>query len=156
MYQENLLKLLNLVFSHYFIQRNLANGMTWIELNPSQDYFFLITDDLNRRTIRFVPALSCHRCLLNTGVEKNEQHLNIDWNFDHQMSLSKSKCWNSNISLHFLKCAVRLKANFFKKYFIKSKNLQIFPNSDTWVPLCLSHSPLSCDIKQLFINYHFW
>ncbi len=23
-------------------------------------------------------VLSCHRCLINTGVEKNEQHLNID------------------------------------------------------------------------------
>ncbi len=23
-------------------------------------------------------ALCCHRCLINTGVEKNEQHLNID------------------------------------------------------------------------------
>ncbi len=27
---------------------------------------------------------------------KNEQHLNTDQNFDHQMSLSKSKCWYSN------------------------------------------------------------
>ncbi len=24
---------------------------------------------------------------INTGVEKNELHLNIDWNFDHQLSL---------------------------------------------------------------------
>jgi hypothetical protein len=24
---------------------------------------------------------------------KNEQHLNMDKNFDHPMSLSKSKCW---------------------------------------------------------------
>jgi hypothetical protein len=35
--------------------------------------------------------LSCHRCLIKTSVEKNELHLNIDYNFDHQMSLSKSK-----------------------------------------------------------------
>jgi hypothetical protein len=34
-------------------------------------------------------VLSCHRCLINSGVEKNEQHLNIDKNFDHQMSLIK-------------------------------------------------------------------
>jgi hypothetical protein len=32
----------------------------------------------------------------NTGVEKNEQLLNVDYNFDHQMSLGKSKCWYSN------------------------------------------------------------
>jgi hypothetical protein len=39
-------------------------------------------------------------------VLKNEQHLNIDYNFDHQMSLSKSKCWYSNNCLQFLKHAV--------------------------------------------------
>jgi hypothetical protein len=36
-----------------------------------------------------------HRC------RKKEQHLNTDWNFDHQMSLSKSKSWYSNSCLHF-------------------------------------------------------
>ncbi len=41
-------------------------------------------------------VLSCHRCLIKTGVEKNEEHLNIDYNFYHKMSLSKSKCWYSN------------------------------------------------------------
>ncbi len=46
-------------------------------------------------------VLSCHRCLINTGVEKNEQHLNKDYNFDPQMSLSKSKCWYPNNCLHF-------------------------------------------------------
>ncbi len=39
---------------------------------------------------------------------KNEQHLNMDKNFDHQMSLSKSKCSYSNNCLHFLKYAVPL------------------------------------------------
>ncbi len=33
---------------------------------------------------------------------QNEHHLNIDCNFDHQMSISKNKCWNSNNCLHFL------------------------------------------------------
>ncbi len=28
---------------------------------------------------------------MNTDVEKNQLHLNIDENFDHQMSLTKSK-----------------------------------------------------------------
>ena len=37
-------------------------------------------------------VLSCHRCLINTGVEKNEQHLNVDQNSDHKMYLSKSNC----------------------------------------------------------------
>ncbi len=32
---------------------------------------------------------------------KNEQHLNINLNFDLQMSLSKSKYWQSNNCLHF-------------------------------------------------------
>ncbi len=36
--------------------------------------------------------LSCHRCLANTGAEKNEQDFNIYCNFYQQMSLSKSKC----------------------------------------------------------------
>ncbi len=33
----------------------------------------------------------------------------MDLNFDHQMSLSKSKCWYSYNCLHFLKRAVPLK-----------------------------------------------
>jgi hypothetical protein len=43
---------------------------------------------LYRKTV----VLSCQRCLFNTGVKKNEQHLNIDENLDHQMSLSISVC----------------------------------------------------------------
>jgi len=34
-------------------------------------------------------VFSCQRCLIKTNVEKNEQHLNIDNSFDHQLSLSK-------------------------------------------------------------------
>ena len=45
---------------------------------------------------------------------KNEQHLNIDYNFDHQLSLSKSKCWYSNSCLHFLKRAVPFKSKILK------------------------------------------
>ncbi len=52
--------------------------------------------------------LQIHRCLINTGVEKNEPSLNIDQNFDHQMSQSKSKFWYSNNCLHFLKRTVPL------------------------------------------------
>ncbi len=37
-------------------------------------------------------------------------------NFDHQMSLSMSKCWYSNNCLHFLKCAVPLMSYFFSFY----------------------------------------
>ena len=38
----------------------------------------------------------------------NEQHLNIDDNFDHLMSLSKRKFWYYNNYLHFSKCVVLL------------------------------------------------
>ncbi len=53
-------------------------------------------------------VLNCHKCLINTGVEKIELHLNIFNNFEQQMSLSKSKCLYSYNCLHFLKCAVPL------------------------------------------------
>jgi len=59
--------------------------------------------------------LSCHRCLINTGVENNVQHLNIGYNFDHQMFLSKSKCGYSNNCLHFLNIAVPLKGWFYSE-----------------------------------------
>ncbi len=45
-----------------------------------------------RHICRKTTVLSCHRCLINT----NEQRLNKDWSFEHQMSLSKRKCWYSN------------------------------------------------------------
>jgi hypothetical protein len=54
-----------------------------------------------RHQCRKTTGLSCHRYLINTGVEKNELQLNIDENFNHQMSLSKSKCWYSNHCLQF-------------------------------------------------------
>ncbi len=43
-----------------------------------------VTDKHDNRTAhirhlcRKTTVLSCHRCLINTGVETNEQHLNID------------------------------------------------------------------------------
>jgi hypothetical protein len=49
-----------------------------------------------RHKYRKTTVLSCHKCLIKTGVEKNEKLLNRDYNFDHQMSPSKSKCWYSN------------------------------------------------------------
>jgi hypothetical protein len=50
-----------------------------------------------------------------------EQHLNIDQNFDHQMSLSKSKCWYSNNCLYFLKQAVPLYNNLFYLLHLSSR-----------------------------------
>ncbi len=44
---------------------------------------------------------------LDTNAGK-QLHINIDYNFDHQMSLSKSKCWYSNNCLHFIMCALPL------------------------------------------------
>jgi hypothetical protein len=45
----------------------------------------------------------------------------MDWNYDHQMSLSKSKCWYSRNCLHFLKRAVPLPElilELFMNYFL--------------------------------------
>jgi hypothetical protein len=52
--------------------------------------------------------------LINTGV-KNEQHLNKDKNFDHEMSISKKKCLYSYNCLQFLKRAVPFE--FSKAFF---------------------------------------
>ncbi len=48
---------------------------------------------------------------------KNEQHLKMDYNFDHQKSLSKSKCLYSNNCLHFWKRAVPFN-NCFERIFL--------------------------------------
>ncbi len=61
-----------------------------------------------RQQCRKTIVLSCHRCLINIGVEKMNKILHL--NFDHHMSLSKSKCWYLNNCFHFLKRA----APFFK------------------------------------------
>ncbi len=65
-----------------------------------------------------------------TLVLKNEQHLNIEWNFDCQMSLSKSKYWYSKNCLHFLKQAVPLvqwKPEYPEKTTAgKAKNRQLY------------------------------
>ncbi len=71
-------------------------------------YYNNITMEQHIHQCRKTAVLSCHIFLLNSGVEKNAQHLNTDYNFDHHMSLSKSKCWYSNNCLHFLKRAVPL------------------------------------------------
>jgi hypothetical protein len=63
---------------------------------------------MNKTTV-----LSCHRYLINTGVEKILQlNIYIYNNIEHQMSVSKSKCWYSSNCSHFLKCAVPLKKHF--------------------------------------------
>ncbi len=70
-------------------------------ISPRNFYHFLIKLCANR-TVRIrhqstkTIIFSCHRYLIKTGAEKNELPLNIDQNFDHQMSLSKSKCRYSN------------------------------------------------------------
>jgi hypothetical protein len=55
-----------------------------------------------RHQCRKTAVLSCHRCLINTGVEKIKMN-NIKYrlNFNHEMSLSNSKCRYSNVCLHF-------------------------------------------------------
>jgi hypothetical protein len=61
---------------------------------------------------------------------KNEQYSNMDKNFDHQMSLSKSKCLYSYSCLCFLKRAVPLGRKMFYetsplKYLIEDKHQSI-------------------------------
>ncbi len=49
---------------------------------------------------------SCFKLLQMSNYHwlwKNEQHLNIDYNFDHQMPLRKSKCLYSNIYIYIFK-----------------------------------------------------
>ncbi len=48
-----------------------------------------------------------HKCLIN-----------IDWNFDHQISLSKGKCWYSNNYLHFLKHVGPLTSYFYHNLYL--------------------------------------
>ncbi len=54
-----------------------------------------------RQQCRKTTILNFPSCVAYTGFEKMNQHLNIDYNFDHQMSLSKNKCWYSSNCLHF-------------------------------------------------------
>ncbi len=80
----------------------------WMTFYQFSDFHDGITTACIRHQYRKTTVLTCNICLINTGVEKNVQHSNIDYNFDHQMSLSKSKCWYSNNCLYFLKRAVPL------------------------------------------------
>ncbi len=82
------------------------NVLTCLRLKKQQSIDVRTTSITNRTAcIRYqcmhTAVLSCHRSLINT-VEKMYKILNTDQNFDHQMSLSKSKCWYSNNCLHFL------------------------------------------------------
>jgi hypothetical protein len=81
---------------------------------------------------RKTTVLSCHRCLINTGV-KNEQDLNIDQNFDHKMSLGQSKCWYSNNCLHFFKAC---------------SSIELFPS------LCLSYFDFFSGCRKILWEYH--
>ncbi len=92
-----LVLVLSLCIQHNYIQQNCLMEQQALR-------------NLNNRTVcirlhqcRKTTVSSCHRCLISNGV-KNELHLIIDLNVDHQMFLSKSKCWFSNNCLHYLKC----------------------------------------------------
>jgi hypothetical protein len=52
-------------------------------------------------------ALSSHRFLSNSRVEKNEHLNNIDSNFDHQMSLSKSKVFKQLFKFSKVCCSIK-------------------------------------------------
>ncbi len=61
-----------------------------------------------RHQCRKTTVKSCHRCLINTGVEKMNSIQIYFITLTHQMSLSKSKFVYSNNCLHFSKCIVPL------------------------------------------------
>jgi hypothetical protein len=79
-------------------------------------------------------------------------------NFNHQMSLSKSKCWHSNNCLPFLKCVVSLRwiyysRNIYKRHCnenFREKRLLKMLIGSTWFVSCFH--PLWNNITQvLFI-----
>jgi hypothetical protein len=71
-----------------------SNEMFWAHVSDSFNRTIRIKHHCRKATV-----FSCHWCLINASVSKMS---NIS-NFDHQMSLSKRKCWYSNNCLHFLK-----------------------------------------------------
>jgi hypothetical protein len=88
-----------------------------------KDFFlFFLLEDVNNKPfntcnlciterIRYqcskTTVLSCRKCIINNDAVKMN-NIYIDYNFDHQMSLSMSKCWYSNNCLYFLRCSVPL------------------------------------------------
>ncbi len=52
--------------------------------NRFWSHFVVLDLDVQQTHLSAGKQLPHGKCLINTGVE-NEQHLNIDWNFDYQM-----------------------------------------------------------------------
>ncbi len=102
------LKLVGQISSSWYSTIKLSNQIPYLDKTGSYLVWIQICSVNRTAHIRHqwrkTTVLSCHRCLINTGVEKNGLCLNINQNFDHPMSLSKSKCWYSNNCLHFVKC----------------------------------------------------
>jgi len=89
----------------------------------------------------------------------------MDSNFDHQMSLSKSKCWYSNNCLHFFKCAVTLnekiqygavgdlafyKKRLFSKISFKHCLLNEIKIFKIWLEQCLNDISCIISFKAIF------
>jgi hypothetical protein len=68
-------------------KKTLENGklMTWHRYVSSVPPILIGIAHI-RHQCRKTTVISYHRCLINIGVEKNEQYLSIYYNFDHQMS----------------------------------------------------------------------
>ncbi len=77
-----------------------------------------------RHQSRKTTVLSCPRCLIHTGVGKNEQPLNRDYNIDHYMSLSKEQMLVFKQLFTFFKacCSIRAYRGKYKQIRIKKKN----------------------------------
>ncbi len=84
-----------------------------------------------RHQWRKTTVLSCHRCLINTGVEK----------------LSKSKCWYLNNWIHFLKRAVPLRLTCI----LSAWELSIICSSSSWLSNSVA-SRTGC-LPRSFLGY---
>ncbi len=90
----------NLYIANLECFHNTALPRTGLSQTGSNVYMLIYNRTVRiRHQCRKTTVLSCHRCLT---------HINIDKNFYHQMSLSKSKCQYSNNCLHFLMCVFPL------------------------------------------------
>jgi hypothetical protein len=64
-------------------------------------------------------VLSCHRFLINSGVEKRTAFkYGLEFNVYLMSYLGRSKCWYLNSSLPFSKCLIHLQGGLSDKKYI--------------------------------------
>jgi hypothetical protein len=110
---------------HNYTQHSITqhNDIHWKSLKENLFVIeqYVLDTNAGKNSLKLSQMSNSHWCW------KNELHLNVDLNFDPQMSLSKGKSWYSNNCLHFLKCAVPLKS-FIRLSFDQRPATQNFRN----------------------------